>query len=91
MKETKLKLIEYILHEASNQQLEGLNQLLLKNDINYGLENILGGRSFDMYIKTQAEDIYSDDLTSILSLLEDGHFTEAEKSLKKLLNIKYGN
>lgn len=88
MQETKLKLIKYILNEASCEQLEGLYQLLLEHDINYGLENIIGGRSFEMYIRTQAEDIYYDDLTSILYSLENRNFEAATKSLKKLLNEK---
>lgn len=50
MKEQKLQLIEFLINEATEEQLQGLEELLINNDINYGLELILGKKAFNNYL-----------------------------------------
>lgn len=85
MEATKLKLIEFIINEASEEQIEGLEELLINNDINYGMEKILGGRDFDLYLKTQAEEIYHEDLSHALANLESGDIEGTKKILEEAL------
>lgn len=85
MEKTKLKLIDFIINEASEEQIEGLEELLINNDINYGLEKILGGRNFDLYLKTQAQDIYYEDINHALAELENGYIDGAKKILEEAL------
>lgn len=84
-KATKLKLIKFIINKASEEQIEGLKELLLNNDINYGLESILGGKEFDNYIMTQARDIYFEDINHALSNLESNDIEGTKKILNWLL------
>lgn len=86
MEATKLKLIEFIINEASEEQIEGLEELLIKNDINYGMELILGGKEFDEYLKTQARDIYYEDINHALSNLESGDIEGTKQILQETLN-----
>lgn len=86
MEATKLKLIEFIINEASEEQIEGLEELLIKNDINYGMELILGGKEFDSYLKTQARDIYQEDIDHALANLNSGDIEGTKKILQETLD-----
>lgn len=86
MEATKLKLIEFIINEATEKQIAGLEELLINGDINYGMEQILGGRDFDLYLQTQARDIYYEDINHALSNLDSGDIEGTKQILQDTLN-----
>lgn len=54
--EIQIKLINWIANEATEEQLEGLEDLLFNCDIVYGLERIIGRAEYQDFIKDIRED-----------------------------------
>lgn len=54
--EIQIKLINWIANEASEEQLEGLEDLLFNCDIVYGLERIIGRAEYQDFIKEALEE-----------------------------------
>lgn len=64
MNDTKIKLIEWLINEATDEQLDGLDELINYGDIMAGLEGLLGeGDASDFIdeIKAEAVEEYKDE------------------------------
>lgn len=59
-KEVQIKLIDWIVNEATEQQLEGLEQLLVYGDTMYGLELIFGKKDFQEWFEELKKEIKED-------------------------------
>lgn len=82
----RIELIDWLINEATEEQIEGLKEFLINNDVNYGMELILGGKEFDNYINEQAKYIYYEDINHSLSNLVSGDIEGTKKILQEILN-----
>ena len=56
MDKIKMRIIDWLVNDASEEQLEGLEDLLFNCDITYGLERIIGRAEYQDFIKEALEE-----------------------------------
>lgn len=56
MDKIKMRIIDWLVNDASEEQIEGLEDLLFNGDIAYGLERIIGRAEYQDFIKEALEE-----------------------------------
>lgn len=56
MDEIKMRIIDWLVNDASEEQIEGLEDLLFNCDIVYGLERIIGRAEYQDFINEVLEE-----------------------------------
>lgn len=56
MDKIKMRIIDWLVNDASEEQIEGLEDLLFNSDIAYGLERIIGRAEYQDFIKEALEE-----------------------------------
>ena len=56
MDKIKMRIIDWLVNDASEEQIEGLVELLFDGDIFYGLEKLCDKEQFQEFLKDIRED-----------------------------------